>query len=168
MILKEYVHGFRELGSLSIEQAKMECFEDFYDNVCRFAGRNADNNECSIENYARFNSFCGVLTNYNNKNVQFTIMISRENSTDLFFNRCESNNRCADSLEDHRPKDIDTEDKERGERKLCEDVEIKHFGDSTQIIPRYKAIFAPGEFPHLIFKIARIGNKDYFWYVLSR
>ena len=167
MLIEDQAHCFKPIGKMSIGQAQMECYEDFYDNMMRFAGKELDQNECSLENYNRFNSFCGTPIRYNNKNVQFTTFISRENSTELFYKMCESAKKCNKS-ESVEVKSIDQELKEKGMKRLCEDIEIKHFGDSIQVIPRYKAIFAPGEFPVLVFVVARIGNKEYFWYTIAR
>ena len=168
MLISEEAHCFTELGKKSIEQAQMECFEDFYDNLRRFTGKKLDYNECSIENYNRFDSFCGKQIHYNNKNVQFTTLIPREQSTELVYTFCE-NFKKESSSEAPRVKSIDEELKEKGTERLCEDVEWASYIDKAKpILPRYEIIFGAGEFPFLNFKIVRIGNKEYFWYTLTR
>lgn len=167
MLIEDQAHCFREIGKLSIDQAQMECYEDFYDNMRRFVGKELDCNECSLENYNRFDGFCGKLIRYNNKNIQFTTFIPRENSTELFWTMCKNNGKDDDN-DTSVVKTIDEEIKEKGIKRLCEDVEIKHFQGIKQLAPRYEVIFGPGEFPIMIFKIGRIGNKDYFWYTIAR
>lgn len=166
--MSEYAHKFSELGKKSIEQAQMECFEDFYDNLRRFVGKKLDYDECSIENYNRFDFFCGNLIHYNNKNIQITSLIPREFSTELVYTSCE-NFKKESSSEEPLVKSIDEELKEKGTERLCEDVKWSSYVDKVkQTLPRYEVIFGAGEFPFLNFKIARIGNKDYFWYTLTR
>ena len=58
---------------------------------------------------------------------------------------------------------------EKGVKRLCENIELfSPVANAKQKLPRYRVIFGAGEFPYLNFKIARIGNKEYFWYTLTR
>lgn len=168
MLMTEEAHYFNELRKLSIEQAQMECVEDFYNNLRRFAGKELDYGERSLENYNRFDCFCGKHISYNNKNVQFVALIPREQSTELIYRWLE-NNKKADSYDSNNVMSIDEELMEKGVKRLCESIELSYPAtDAKQKLPRYQLIFGAGEFPYLNFKIARIGNKEYFWYTLTR
>ena len=168
MLMTEEAHYFNELRKLSIEQAQMECVEDFYNNLRRFVGKELDYDERSLANYNRFDCFCGKRISYNNKNVQFVALISREQSTELIYRRLE-NNKKEDSCDSNNVMSIDEKLTEKGVKRLCESIELSHpKTDVKQKLPRYQVIFGIGEFPYLNFKIARIGNKEYFWYTLTR
>ena len=168
MLMTEEAHCFNELRKLSIEQAQMECVEDFYNNLRRFAGKELDYDERSLENYNRFDGFCGKRISYNNKNVQFVALIAREQSTDLIYRWLE-NDKKEDSYNSNNVMSIDEELMEKGVKRLCESIELSNpITDAKQNLPRYRVIFGVGEFPFLNFKIARIGNKEYFWYTLTR
>lgn len=169
MLMTEEAHCFNELRKLSIEQAQMECVEDFYKNLRRFAGKELDCNECSLENYNRFDCFCGKHISYNNKNMQFVALIPREQSTELFYRWLE-NSKKEDSANIGKViLSIDEELIEKGTERLCQDVEFSNYiSNVKELAPRYKMLFGAGEFPYLNFKIARIGNKEYFWYTITR
>ena len=169
MLMTEEAHCFNELRKLSIEQAQMECVEDFYHNLRRFAGKELDYNECSLENYNRFDCFCGKHISYNNKNMQFVALIPREQSTELIYRWLENCKKEDSSDSNIRVMSMDEELMEKGIERLCEDVEWSNYATKAkQELPRYQVIFGAGEFPFLNFKIARIGNKEYFWYTLTR
>lgn len=168
MLITEEAHCFNELRKLSIEQAQMECVEDFYNNLRRFAGKELDYGKRSLENYNRFDCFCGKHISYNNKNVQFVALILREQSTELIYRWLENNKKEA-SYDSNNVMSIDEELIEKGTKRLCESIELSHSTtDVKQKLPRYQVIFGIGEFPYLNFKIARIGNKEYFWYTITR
>lgn len=168
MLMTEETHCFNELRKLSIKQAQMECVKDFYINLQRFAGKELDDGERSLANYNRFDCFCGKRISYNNKNVQFSALIPEEQSTELIYRRLENNGK-EDSYNSNNAMSIDEELTEKGVKRLCESVELSHPAtDAKQKLPRYRVIFGIGEFPYLNFKIARIGNKEYFWYTLTR
>ena len=168
MLMTEEAHYFNELRKLSIEQAQMECVEDFYNNLRRFAGKELDYGERSLENYNRFDCFCGKSISYNNKNVQFVTLIPREQSTDLIYRWLENNKKEA-SYDSNSVMSMDEGLMEKGVKRLCENVELSDpVTNVKQKLPKYRVIFGVGEFPHLNFKIVRIGNKEYFWYTLTR
>ena len=168
MILSEYAHCFEPVENSSIELIKMRCFNDFFKNIKLFVGKGLDEQECSIKNYDRFDYFCGNHINYNNKNLQFETTIPREQSSELFYTMCENKKEtpkeCVCGV-----KSTQEEIEEKGLELLNEPVEYGLFdGQAKGVTTRSRALFGVGEFPFLILKIARIGNQDYFWYILSR
>jgi len=171
MLVSENAHCFMELRKYSIEEAQEACYEDFVKNLELFAGKNVDEGICNISNYERFDNFCGKLIHYNNKNLQFKELISREMSTERYFNYMDRLKK-SDQSSDDIPRIISMEEttKIEGETRLLEDVEVPTYinKDFKAIYPRYRIIFGVGEFPFLNFKIARIGNKEYFWYTITR
>ena len=90
MILSEYAHCFEPVNKSSIDLIQARCFNDFFKNIKLFVGKGLDEQECSIKNYDRFDSFCGNHINYNNKNLQFETTIPREQSSELFYSMCEN------------------------------------------------------------------------------
>lgn len=168
MILSEYAHCFEPVNKSSIDLIQSACFNDFFKNIKFFVGKELDQQECSIKNYDRFDSFCGNKISYNNKNLQFETTIPREMSSELFYSMCENKKEtpkeCVCGV-----KSIEEETEEKGLERLNEPVEYGLFdGQAKGVTTRGRALFGVGEFPFLILKIARIGNQDYFWYVLSR
>ena len=168
MIVSEYAHCFEPVNKSSIESLFICCFNDFFKNIKMFVGKDLDQQECSVKNYERFDSFCGKKISYNNKNLQFETMIPREQSSELFYSMCENKKETPKEYV-CGIKSIQEETEEKGLDRLNECVEYDSFGCKAKgMTTRYRALFGIGEFPFLILRIARIGNQDYFWYVLSR
>ena len=49
-------------------------------------------------------------------------------------------------------------------REQASSLILEKYGNSTIL----ESLFGSGEFPHLIFKIVRIGSQNYYFYMITR
>ena len=161
MILSEYAHCFEPVGNSSIDMIKTRCIDNFLKYIIHFVGNRIDGENTSIQNYDIFDGLYGEKITYNNKNIQFVSDIQNVHQELERFVKKSISDR--ESIQPS-PRLVSFEEKEEiAFSRLMENVE-----KDGKTYKRYDCLFGAGEFPFLILKIARIGNKDYFWYVLSR
>ena len=161
MILSEYAHCFEPVGNNSIDMIKTHCIDNFFKYIIWFVGNRIDGDNTSIQNYDTFDGLYGEKITYNNKNIQFVSDIQNVHQEFERFVKNSVSDR-ESSRTSEQPVSFD-EKEEIAFSRLMENVE-----KDGKTYKRYDCLFGAGEFPFLILKIARIGNKDYFWYVLSR
>ena len=161
MILSEYAHCFEPVGNSSIDMIKTRCIDNFFKYIVWFVGNRIDGNNTSIQNYDIFDGLYGTRITYNNKNIQFVSEI--QNVHQDFENFVKKSVSVKEVVQKSEQPVIIEEKENIAFSRLMENVE-----KDGKTYKRYDCLFGAGEFPFLILKIARIGNKDYFWYVLSR
>jgi len=149
MLQKTTAHFLSEVGKSSLEGMKEFCYQDFVRTLELFVQSNFFDGRCGLHNYSAFDSFCGKEISYNTKNTQYEELLSGTNFNLRFYKEMESGSKCVSS------------ETSNGYLKLISSVKEKEE-------PLYKVLFGAGEFPFMLFTIARIGNTDYFWYSITR
>lgn len=168
MIKTEVVHDFDVLKNETIDELVTKFVNDFEYKIYTLIRNIGEHGlPMSIRMYDTFNILKGKRISYNNKNVEY-----EEVKTDLYtFVKNDLKTRKSFDAE-YNGIDIDCVE--------CNGVDIESELESdarTWLLdkngknPKYQnweCLFGLGEFPHMIIKIVRIGNKKYSFYNITR
>lgn len=185
MIKNYVVHCFNDLKNKTIMEAQHYCVEDFFDKLLKFQFYvSTYNNEYNVKNYELFDSTFGKYISWNTKNEQFDTVLT--NVRVECFKK--ANQELIDSEEAEyvktvSPKSVDSKETEWEKvdpyyvvehlkredimpicRKQASSLILEKYGNSTIL----ESLFGSGEFPHLIFKVVRIGSQNYYFYMITR